>query len=502
MVLTQLGASLVGALRKMTSATVLNEDVINELLKEIETSLTAEDVNPKLISKMLGNIKKKISREDLPEGVDKRKLIKDSVFEELIDLVDPGTEPFRPKKGKTAVVMMVGLQGAGKTTTITKLALYYKNRGYKPAVVGADTFRAGAYEQLQMNAKRAGVPFFGIKDESDPVNVAMEGVKTFRKEKNDLILVDTSGRHKQDVELFKEMQSVQNAIKPDSIMFIMDGAIGQAAFGQAKAFKDAVDVGSVVITKLDGHANGGGALSAVAATGSPIVFIGTGEKLNEIEEFNAESFVRKLLGMSDIGGITKIAKEFSDNEEYKTMLKHLQQGTLTVRDWKEQLTNLQKMGQLSNIMQMIGLNHPMFKDGNIEKKFKNFMVILDSMTDRELDGPAKFMLNNESRLNRLARGSGRNVKEVQELFEQIKMFQQCIDRLPKNMRSQLTNPNAQMSDASVMQQMQQMQKMLPKNMNPAQLQQLMKQMQSGGGMGGMSKKGRNENMKKMNERVA
>ncbi|KAL7722316.1 Signal recognition particle subunit SRP54 [Entamoeba marina] len=463
MVLTQLGASLVGALRKMTSATVLNEDVINELLKEIETSLTAEDVNPKLISKMLGNIKKKISREDLPEGVDKRKLIKDSVFEELIDLVDPG---------KTAVVMMVGLQGAGKTTTITKLALYYKNRGYKPAVVGADTFRAGAYEQLQMNAKRAGVPFFGIKDESDPVNVAMEG------------------RHKQDVELFKEMQSVQNAIKPDSIMFIMDGAIGQAAFGQAKAFKDAVDVGSVVITKLDGHANGGGALSAVAATGSPIVFIGTGEKLNEIEEFNAESFVRKLLGMSDIGGITKIAKEFSDNEEYKTMLKHLQQGTLTVRDWKEQLTNLQKMGQLSNIMQMIGLNHPMFKDGNIEKKFKNFMVILDSMTDRELDGPAKFMLNNESRLNRLARGSGRNVKEVQELFEQIKMFQQCIDRLPKNMRSQLTNPNAQMSDASVMQQMQQMQKMLPKNMNPAQLQQLMKQMQSGGGMGGMSKKGK------------
>ncbi|EDR26502.1 signal recognition particle 54 kDa protein [Entamoeba dispar SAW760] len=486
MVLSQLGSSLVTALRKMTSSTVVDEEVINTLLKEIETSLLGEDVNPIFIRQMVNNIKKKINSEDIPDGIDKRKLIKDSVFEELINLVDPKTEPFKPKKGKTCVLMMVGLQGAGKTTTITKLALYYKNRGYKPAVVGADTFRAGAYEQLQMNAKRAGVPFFGIKEESDPVKVASEGVRTFRKEKNDIILVDTSGRHKQDKELFKEMQSVRDAIKPDSIIFVMDGAIGQAAFGQAKAFKDAVEVGSVIITKLDGHSNGGGALSAVAATKSPIIFIGTGEKVNEIEEFDAESFVRKLLGMGDLKGIAKLAKDFAENAEYKTMVKHLQEGTLTVRDWKEQLTNLQKMGQLGNIMQMIGLNHPMFQGGNIEKKFKVFMVILDSMTDRELDGSAKTMLNDESRIRRLARGSGRDIREVNELFEQIKLFQQCIDRLPKAMRAQLGNSNAQPNEAAMIQQMQ---RMLPKGVNQAQLQQLMKQMNAAG-LGGIGKKGK------------
>lgn len=483
MVLTQLGSSLVSALRKMTTSTVLDEEVIDTLMQEIEASLLAEDVNPALIRGMVASIKRRISAEDIPDGVDKRKLIKDAVFEELIALVDPQVEPFRPKKGKTAVMMMVGLQGAGKTTTITKLALYYKNRGYKPAVVGADTFRAGAYEQLQMNAKRAGVPFFGMKGETDPIKVAREGVRTFRKEKNDLILVDTSGRHKQDAELFKEMQGVRDAIRPDSIVFVMDGAIGQAAFAQAKAFKDAVDVGSVIVTKLDGHSNGGGALSAVAATRSPIVFIGTGEKVNEIEEFDAESFVRKLLGMGDLKGISRLAKDFAENEEYKTMIKHLQAGTLTVRDWKEQLSNLQKMGQLGSIMQMVGLNQPMFQGMNIEKKFKSYMVILDSMTDRELDGPAKSMLGDESRLRRLAHGSGRDVREVSELFEQIKMFQQCIDRLPKAMRQQLSNPNAQGNEAQMMAQVQ---RMLPKGVSQAQLQQMMRQM----GAAGLTKRGK------------
>ncbi|ELP92223.1 signal recognition particle 54 kDa protein, putative [Entamoeba invadens IP1] len=489
MVLSQLGSSIVNALRKMTTSTVLDEEVINTLLKEIEASLLSEDVNPKLIAGMVTNIKSRINATDIPEGVDKRRLIKDSVFEELINLVDPKTEPFKPKKGKTSVLMMVGLQGAGKTTTITKLALYYKNRGYKPSVVCADTFRAGAYEQLQMNAKRAGVPFFGIKDESDPVKAASAGVKVFRKEKNDIILVDTSGRHKQDTELFKEMQSVKSAINPDNVIFVMDGAIGQAAFAQAKAFHDAVDVGSVVITKLDGHSNGGGALSAVAATKSPIVFIGTGEKVNEIEEFDAESFVRRLLGMGDLKGINKLAKDFAENPEYKTMIKHLQEGSLTVRDWKEQLTNLQKMGQLGNIMQMIGLNHPMFQGGNIEKKFKGFTVILDSMTDKELDGSAKAMLADESRMKRLAKGSGRDIREVGELFEQIKMFQAMIDRLPKAMRAQLSNTKNPTNDADMMNYIQ---KMMPKNANQQQIQQMVKQMQQsmGMGMGGQMKKGK------------
>ena len=231
-------------------------------------------------------------------------------------------------------------------------------------------------------------------------------------------------------------------------------------------------------------------MSAVAATKSPIIFIGTGEKVNEIEEFDAESFVRKLLGMGDIKGIARLAKDFSDNQEYKTMIKHLEEGTLTVRDWKEQLTNIQKMGQLSNLGQMMGINHPMFKDGNIEKRFKGFMVILDSMTDKELDGPYTVILNDEKRLNRLARGSGQNIQSVRELFEQIKLFQKCIDRLPKHIRSQLSksNNNPQMDQ----QMMKSLQGMMPKGMNPAQIQQMMKQM----GMDGMMSQMGGMNMKR------
>ena len=271
------------------------------------------------------------------------------------------------------------------------------------------------------------------------------------------------------------MQGIRDVIHPDSIIFVMDGAIGQAAYAQAKAFKDAVDVGSVVITKLDGHANGGGALSAVAATKSPIIFIGTGEKMNQIQEFHAESFVLRLLGYRDPKGFIRMATEFANQDEYKKWLQHIQNGKMTIRDWKEQLTNLQKMGQLSSIMQMMGLKGDFFKEENIDRKFKSYMVILDSMANRELDGSVQDVLKQPTRLERIARGSGRSVREVNELFEQIKMFQQCIDKLPPHIRKQLTNPNNQIPDEQALAKLQQMMGS-GGQMNQKQLQQLLKQM--------------------------
>ena len=478
MVLQELGQKLKDALNKLNKSDNIDQKLLKEMLTTLSIALIKSDVNLHLVKKLTSNIQSKFD-EIQEETGNKKLMLQKAVVKELQNMLTSKKKPYTMVRGKPNVVMFVGLQGSGKTTTITKLALYYKNRGYRPAVIAADTFRAGAYEQLQMNAKKAGVPFFGMKDESDPVKVAKTGVETFKKEKNNLILVDTSGRHKQDSELFKEMQDVKKAINPDSIIFVMDGAIGQAAFAQAKAFKDAVDVGSVIITKLDGHANGGGALSAVAATGSPIIFIGTGEKVKEIEEFDAESFVRKLLGMSDIRGVAKLAQEFAENKEYKTMVKHLKEGNLTIRDWKEQLTNLQKMGQLGSIMQMIGFKDSQLAGDSIEKKFKNFMVILDSMTDRELDGNAKTMLQEESRLQRIARGSGRDMREVLELFEQIKMFQKCIDRLPKSVRQQLTNSKASSGNMSEAAMMEEVKKMLPRGVSQAQLNQVMRQLQSG-----------------------
>ena len=195
---------------------------------------------------------------------------------------------------------------AVKTTSCSKYAYYYKRKGWKTALVCADTFRAGAFDQLKQNATKAKIPFYGSYTERDPVVVAEEGVRQFKSEKYELIIVDTSGRHKQESALFEEMQEVARVVEPDDVVFVMDSSIGQAAKDQAKAFRDAVKVGSVIITKLDGHAKGGGALSAVAATKSPIIFVGTGEHIDDFELFNTKSFVSRLLGMGDISGLLNL----------------------------------------------------------------------------------------------------------------------------------------------------------------------------------------------------
>ncbi|KNC73159.1 hypothetical protein SARC_14284, partial [Sphaeroforma arctica JP610] len=189
------------------------------------------------------------------------------------------------------------------------LGYYYQKKGWKVCLICADTFRAGAFDQLKQNCTKARIPFYGSYTETDPVVIAAEGVQKFKEEKFEIIIVDTSGRHKQEAGLFEEMLQVDQAVHPDNIVFVMDASIGQAAELQAAAFKGQVDVGSVIITKLDGHAKGGGALSAVAATKSPIIFMGTGEHLDDFEPFSAQPFVSKLLGMGDLGGLMEVVKD-------------------------------------------------------------------------------------------------------------------------------------------------------------------------------------------------
>ncbi|KAL3528885.1 hypothetical protein ACH5RR_008207 [Cinchona calisaya] len=204
------------------------------------------------------------------------------IFNELCKMLDPGKPSLTPKKGKTSIVVFVGLQGSGKTTTCTKYAYYHQKKGWKPALVRADTFRAGAFDQLKHNATKAKIPFYGSYTESDPVKIAVEGVERFKKENCDLIIIDTSGRHKQEATLFEKMRDFPKQ------------CIGQAAFDQAQAFKQSAAVGAVIVTKMDGHAKGGGALSVVAATKSPVIFIGTGEHMDEFEVFDVQPFVRRL----------------------------------------------------------------------------------------------------------------------------------------------------------------------------------------------------------------
>ncbi|XP_041327766.1 signal recognition particle 54 kDa protein isoform X2 [Pyrgilauda ruficollis] len=373
MVLADLGRKITSALRSLSNATIINEEVLNAMLKEVCTALLEADVNIKLVKQLRENVKSAIDLEEMASGLNKRKMIQHAVFKELVKLVDPGVKAWTPTKGKQNIIMFVGLQGSGKTTTCSKLAYFYQRKGWKTCLICADTYRAGAFDQLKQNATKARIPFYGSYTEMDPVIIASEGVEKFKNENFEIIIVDTSGRHKQEDSLFEEMLQVANAIQPDNIVYVMDASIGQACEAQAKAFKDKVDVASVIVTKLDGHAKGGGALSAVAATKSPIIFIGTGEHIDDFEPFKTQPFISKLLGMGDIEGLIDKVNELKldDNEALIEKLKHE----------------------------------------------------LDST-----DG-AKVFSKQPGRIQRVARGSGVSTRDVQELLTQYTKFAQMVKKM-------------------------------------------------------------------------
>lgn len=391
--------------------------------------------------------------------------------------VDP--KKLELKKGKPNVVMFVGLQGAGKTTTCTKYAYWYKKKGFKPAMVCADTFRAGAFDQLKQNATKAQIPFYGSYQETDPAVIAAQGVERFRQEGRDLVIVDTSGRHKQEETLFEEMRAVAAAVQPDHVIFVMDGSIGQAAFDQAKAFHDSVDVGQVILTKLDGHAKGGGALAATAATKSPITFIGTGEHMHEFESFETPKFVARLLGRGDWGGfVDKVKDVLPDEAAQEELLSKISKGEFTLRIMYEQFSNIMKMGPMSQVMSMIpGFSNAIMPPGHEKEnaaRLKKFMTIMDSMTDKELDCGSTKILGEQSRIERWAQGSGTHPAEVQQLLEEYKrlakLLSSAMKNMPKNMKGDMNPRN-----------MAQMSRMLPPEMlkamgGPGALQNMLKQM--------------------------
>ncbi|XP_048129700.1 signal recognition particle 54 kDa protein 2 isoform X2 [Rhodamnia argentea] len=474
MVLAQLGGTITRAIQQMSNATIIDEKVLNECLNEINRALLNADVQFQLVRNMQNNIKRIVNIDDLAAGHNKRRIIQQAIFNELCNMLDPGKPSFTPKKGKTSVIMFVGLQGSGKTTTCTKYAYYHQKKGWKPALVCADTFRAGAFDQLKQNATKAKIPFYGSYTESDPVKIAVEGVDTFKKENCDLIIVDTSGRHKQEAALFEEMRQVSEATKPDLIVFVMDSSIGQAAFDQAQAFKQSVPVGAVIVTKMDGHAKGGGALSAVAATKSPVIFIGTGEHMDEFEVFDVKPFVSRLLGMGDWSGFMDKIHEVVPKDQQPELLQKLSEGNFTLRIMYEQFQNILKMGPIGQ-----------GQEKESQAKIKRYMTMMDSMTNEELDSSNPKIMN-DSRIMRIARGSGRQVREVMEMLEEYKRLAKIWSKMKglkiptrgdMNMRSR--NMNAQ-----------HMSRVLPPQMlkqigGMGGLQNLMKQMGSGKDMMGM-----------------
>ncbi|KAI9880899.1 MAG: Signal recognition particle [Pleopsidium flavum] len=492
MVLQDLGRRINAAVTDLTRSSNLDEKAFDGMIKEICAALLEADVNVKLVGNLRKSIKQTVNFKELAPGVNKKRLIQKAVFDELVKLVDPHADPFKPKKGKPNVIMFVGLQGSGKTTTCTKLARHYQSRGFKSCLVCADTFRAGAFDQLKQNATKAKIPYYGSLTQTDPAVVARDGVEKFKKERFEVIIVDTSGRHRQEQDLFDEMVQIQKAVKPDQTIMVLDATIGQQAEAQSKAFKETADYGAIIITKTDGNASGGGAISAVAATHTPIVFIGTGEHMLDLERFSPQPFVSKLLGMGDMQGLVEHVQSLKLDQ--KDTMKHIAEGVFTVRDLRDQLSNIMKMGPLSKMAGMIpGLSQMMggMDDEEGSMKMRRMIYICDSMTIKELDSDGKMFVEQPTRMTRIAHGSGTSVREVEDLLTQHRMMAGMAKKMGGNMKS-MQKAQSAMGGGNRQQQMAAMQKRM-QSMGGAgggggpggmDLGAMMKMLGGGGGAGG------------------
>ncbi len=424
MALDNLGSSLTNAIKKLFKAGVVDEATVKELVRDIQRALLQSDVNVQLVLQISKNIEDRALKEKVPPGVSRREHVIKVVYEELTKFVGDKPVPLKVEPGKKKIVMLVGIQGSGKTTHAAKLARYFQKRGLKVGLICADTYRPGAYAQLQQLATRTNTPFFGDLKQKDPVKVVREGLKQFAEK--DFIIVDTAGRHKEEKDLIKEMKDLEKNIKPDEVIMVIDGTIGQQALAQAKTFHEATPIGAIIVTKLDGSSRGGGALSAVAATGAPIKFIGTGEKIEDIEPFIPSRFVGRLLGMGDLETLLEKVKD-AEIQVPQKKAKEIMSGNFTLTDMYEQFQAVKKMGPFGKVLKMIpGMSSsdvPEEMLNTAEGRLEKWGVIIQSMTPQEKENPK---LLNSSRAKRIARGSGTTEKEVKELLKQYIMMRKML----------------------------------------------------------------------------
>jgi len=417
--LKSFGESLRSAFKRIVNAPFVDKDVVREVVKDIQRALITGDVNVKLVLEVSRKIEKRALEEKPLPGMSNREHVLKILHEELSSILGKGKElPLKKQR-----IMMVGLYGQGKTTTCGKIARYFQKKGMKVALIAADVHRPAAYEQLKQIASRIDVPVYG--GGSDAAKVVKEGLEKFSK--YDVIIIDTAGRHSLEKDLIKEMEKIASIAKPDEKLLVIDASIGQQAGKQAQAFNEAIGITGVVLTKMDGTAKGGGALSAVAATHAPIVFIGTGEHIDDLEKFDANRFLSRLLGMGDLETLMEKAREAMKGKEKKMeeTAKRMLSGKFTLVDMYEQMEALSSMGPFQKIAELLPFGGKM-KDEDIYKtqqKLQKYKVIMDSMTREELENPG---IIKASRIKRIARGAGVEAKDVKELLRQYNMSKKMM----------------------------------------------------------------------------
>ncbi|MEF8756744.1 MAG: signal recognition particle protein Srp54 [Halobacteriales archaeon] len=445
MVLDDLGSSLRGTLDKLRGKSRISEEDVDEVVKEIQRSLLQADVDTSLVMELSDNIKERALEEEPPGGTTAREHVLRIVYEELVDLVGESTEI--PLEEQT--ILLAGLQGSGKTTTAAKMAWWFSKKGLRSAVIQTDTFRPGAYDQAKQMAERAEVEFYGDPDGDDPVQIARDGVEA--TEDVDVHIVDTAGRHALEADLIDEIEDIEDVVEPDRSLLVLDAAIGQGAKDQAQRFEEAIGIDGVVITKLDGTAKGGGALTAVNETGSSIAFLGTGETVKDVERFEPSGFISRLLGMGDLKQLTERverAMQETGEEDEEWEPEDMLSGQFTLKDLRKQMNAMNKMGPLDQVMDMIpGLGGGMMDElpddamDVTQDRMRTFEVIMDSMTEDELENPRSI---GASQVRRIAKGSGSNEETVRELLQQHKMMAQTLKQFQGGMGGDMERMMKQM----------------------------------------------------------
>tara|TARA_B100000579_G_scaffold437597_1_gene467630 strand:- start:1872 stop:3206 length:1335 start_codon:yes stop_codon:yes gene_type:complete len=430
MVLEKLGESLRETLRKIAGASHISPELIKELVRDIQRALLQSDVNVRLALDLSKRIETRALDEKAPAGMTGREHVVRIVHQELVKaLGEPKSLKLGPQK-----IMMVGLYGQGKTTTTGKISKYLKKKGLSMGLIAADVHRPAAYDQLSQIGEQIKVPVFGDSKNTDARKVVEEGMKEFSD--LDIIIVDTAGRHALDGDLIDEMKQVSEVFKPDEIFLVMDATVGQQAGPQAEAFHDSVGVNGVILTKLDGSAKGGGALSAVAVTNAPIIFVGTGEGLDALETLDPDRFISRLLGMGDLQTLLERAEEVMDASTAEDTAKRMMSGKFSLIDMRDQMESLTKMGPLGKVMEMIPGMSGMMKKGQLEEtesKLTKFKVLMNSMTKEELENPK---IIKRSRINRIAMGSGSDPQEIRDLLKQYNQSKKMMANLGGNRRAQ------------------------------------------------------------------
>lgn len=416
--LDNLKTNLRAAIKKIVSSSGVDEELIKELSKDVQRALLQSDVNVRLVLEITKKLEERSLNETPPPGLSRKDHIIKILYDELARLLGNETE-FSFKPGRMNKILMVGIQGSGKTTITAKLAKFLIKQGYKVAVIGADAFRPGALVQLKTMCEKANVEVYGEENNKDSSQIVKNGLKHFENSNLDIVLIDTAGRHKEEKDLLDEMKQINKVADPDLVLLIIDGTIGQQCFNQADAFHKIVQVGGIIITKLDSSAKGGGAIAASAATGAQIMYIGTGERIDDLEQFSPTRFVGRILGMGDVKAVLDLAKRL-ESEADDVRLKRISSGKMNMEDFFYQLEEVSKVGSLRGFLDnMPGLSG-MVKDDQLEQmegRVEKWRYIIQSMTKKEKADPD---LLNSSRIKRIARGSGWPEHEVKELLKNYK----------------------------------------------------------------------------------